>query len=171
MPGYLKPGATFAGPVALVIDGDSLCVAVGPGPSNLVEVRLADFYAPESSQPGGRAAKTALEQVALGQEATCIAGFRTYDRIAARCSIAGRPLGDSLRALGVREGGNGTASALPRAVRPGGSSPSVLGSNPFRSCAEARAAGAAPVYRGSPGYNPNLDGDGDGIACEPYRGR
>lgn len=43
--------------------------------------------------------------------------------------------------------------------------------NPYRSCAQARAAGATPVYRGQPGYNPNLDGDADGIACEPYRRR
>ena len=41
----------------------------------------------------------------------------------------------------------------------------------FRSCAEARAAGRAPVYRGQPGYRSGLDGDNDGIACEPYRGR
>jgi endonuclease YncB( thermonuclease family) len=48
--------------------------------------------------------------------------------------------------------------------------PSATGSM-FYSCAAARAAGAAPMYRGQPGYNPNLDGDNDGIACEPYRGR
>jgi endonuclease YncB( thermonuclease family) len=41
----------------------------------------------------------------------------------------------------------------------------------FSSCAAARAAGAAPMYRGQAGYNPNLDGDNDGIACEPYHGR
>lgn len=41
----------------------------------------------------------------------------------------------------------------------------------FRSCTEARAAGAAPVYRGQPGYGPHLDRDGDGVGCEPYRGR
>lgn len=41
----------------------------------------------------------------------------------------------------------------------------------FRNCAEARAAGAAPLYRGRPGYRPEMDGDGDGIACEPFRGR
>lgn len=41
----------------------------------------------------------------------------------------------------------------------------------FRNCAEARAAGAAPVRAGQPGYGPHLDGDGDGIGCEPYRGR
>lgn len=37
----------------------------------------------------------------------------------------------------------------------------------FRGCNEARAAGVAPIYRGSPGYRSELDGDHDGIACEP----
>lgn len=41
----------------------------------------------------------------------------------------------------------------------------------FRSCREAWAAGYAPMYRGEPGYRSGLDGDNDGIACEPYRGR
>ena len=38
-------------------------------------------------------------------------------------------------------------------------------------CAEARAAGSAPIYAGEPGYREGLDGDDDGIACEPYRGQ
>lgn len=37
---------------------------------------------------------------------------------------------------------------------------------PFANCAAARAAGAAPIHRGDPGYRSGLDGDGDGIACE-----
>jgi hypothetical protein len=37
---------------------------------------------------------------------------------------------------------------------------------PFRTCADARAAGAAPLLRGQPGYAYHLDADGDGIACE-----
>ena len=41
----------------------------------------------------------------------------------------------------------------------------------YRNCAAARAAEAAPIYRGQPGYRPEMDGDNDGIACEPYRGR
>lgn len=41
----------------------------------------------------------------------------------------------------------------------------------FKNCDAARAAGAAPVRRGDPGYGPHLDRDGDGIGCEPYRGR
>ncbi|WP_330163021.1 excalibur calcium-binding domain-containing protein [Xanthomonas translucens] len=39
-------------------------------------------------------------------------------------------------------------------------------SRPFANCAEARAAGAAPVRRGDPGYAPKLDRDNDGIGCE-----
>lgn len=36
----------------------------------------------------------------------------------------------------------------------------------YGTCAEARAAGAAPLYVGSPGYSSKLDRDGDGVACE-----
>ena len=45
------------------------------------------------------------------------------------------------------------------------------GNGAFPNCAAARAAGAAPITAGHPGYGPHLDRDGDGIACEPYRGR
>ena len=41
----------------------------------------------------------------------------------------------------------------------------------YYNCDEARAAGVAPIYQGEPGYRDELDGDGDGIACEPYHGR
>ena len=41
----------------------------------------------------------------------------------------------------------------------------------YANCNAARAAGAAPIYRGQPGYRQEMDGDNDGIACEPYRGR
>jgi hypothetical protein len=36
----------------------------------------------------------------------------------------------------------------------------------YANCAEARAAGAAPVRRGQPGYGPHLDRDNDGVGCE-----
>ena len=37
-------------------------------------------------------------------------------------------------------------------------------------CNSARAAGTAPIYYGEPGYREEMDGDRDGVACEPYRG-
>ncbi|MDH7454391.1 excalibur calcium-binding domain-containing protein [Luteimonas composti] len=59
------------------------------------------------------------------------------------------------------------ASLTPSRVSP---APAPAG-RAFANCAEARAAGAAPVHRGDPGYGPHLDRDNDGIGCEPYRGR
>jgi len=43
------------------------------------------------------------------------------------------------------------------------------GSVYYRNCDAARAAGAAPLRRGQPGYRPALDRDNDGVACEPRR--
>lgn len=36
----------------------------------------------------------------------------------------------------------------------------------YARCADARAAGAAPIHEGEPGYAAHLDRDGDGVACE-----
>lgn len=36
----------------------------------------------------------------------------------------------------------------------------------YNNCAEVRAAGKDPIYRGQPGYRSGLDGDSDGIACD-----
>lgn len=36
----------------------------------------------------------------------------------------------------------------------------------YPNCTAAKAAGAAPLYRGQPGYSTKLDRDGDGVACE-----
>jgi hypothetical protein len=36
----------------------------------------------------------------------------------------------------------------------------------YSDCAEARAAGAAPLHVDEPGYRPGLDRDDDGVACE-----
>lgn len=40
------------------------------------------------------------------------------------------------------------------------------GSIYYANCSAARAAGAAPVLRGQPGYSRKLDRDNDGVGCE-----
>lgn len=70
----------------------------------------------------------------------------------------------------------GAAGSAPRTgFQPASRAPapaaSSAGGRVFRNCDEARAAGAAPVRRGDPGYGPHLDRDNDGVGCEPYRGR
>jgi hypothetical protein len=42
----------------------------------------------------------------------------------------------------------------------------VGGSVSYANCTAVRAAGAAPIHLGEPGYRPALDRDGDGIGCE-----
>ena len=41
----------------------------------------------------------------------------------------------------------------------------------YAGCNEVRAAGKDPLYEGEPGYSTDMDGDDDGIACEPIRSR
>lgn len=59
----------------------------------------------------------------------------------------------------------------PAAGGGGGKKPSSTGAGSsgsvyYANCDAARAAGAAPVRRGDPGYGSHLDRDGDGSGCE-----
>lgn len=110
--GY-APGATIAGLVRYVGDGDSLCVGPSADPSSWVEIRLANWFAPELHDAGGREAKAALMSIALGRPAVCTVergmGGRTfsYDRAIARCRVGSRDLAPQLESLGVAQGGRG----------------------------------------------------------------
>lgn len=92
-------------------DGDSLCVAATRGreadPNTWIEVRLADFYAPELHQPGGQEAKKALSRIAMGKRVQCLATHQSYDRLVAECRLPNGGLGQFIRRAGVTEGGNG----------------------------------------------------------------
>ena len=57
-----------------------------------------------------------------------------------------------------------TLAPPPAVVAP--PAPAPGGGSAYANCAAARAAGAAPLHRGDPGYRSGLDRDGDGIACE-----
>ncbi len=61
-----------------------------------------------------------------------------------------------------------TVTERPDSGGSGGSGTDGGGGVPayYENCDAARAAGAAPVRRGDPGYGSHLDRDGDGVACE-----
>lgn len=98
-------GTTFSGVVRYVGDGDGLCIGPANRPDVWIEIRLADFYAPELHEAGGAEAKRRLQRVAMGRTLVCRAGRRSYDRVVAACTIEGRSLGNMLRAAGGAEGG------------------------------------------------------------------
>lgn len=102
-----RRGDAFTGTVRYVGDGDSLCVGTSADPATWIEVRVADYYAPELHAPGGREAKAALERVALGKLVQCSAGKKSYDRVVATCTLNGPSLGALMRATGLPEGGRG----------------------------------------------------------------
>lgn len=86
--------------------------------------------------------------------------WQAVERIIIAILLIGALLAATVADAGRRKSG-GAKRVRSLAVR---SMPSATGA--FRSCAEARAAGAAPVRRGSPGYSRRLDRDGDGVGCE-----
>ncbi|WP_287397666.1 nuclease [Brevundimonas sp.] len=107
-----RPGQAFSGLVRYVGDGDGLCVGDRTNPSTWIEVRLADFDAPELNASGGRAARDQLRRLVMGRRLDCVATrgrngrVVVYDRVIATCRVNGRRVGDLMRVAGVREGGN-----------------------------------------------------------------
>ncbi|AUW59278.1 nuclease [Sphingobium sp. SCG-1] len=100
-------GTSFSGIVRYVGDGDRLCDGLARRPSHWIEVRLADFYAPELHERGGQVAKRRLQRIVMGKTLVCRAGRRSYDRVVGACTAGGRPLGTVLGNAGGVEGGRG----------------------------------------------------------------
>jgi Flp pilus assembly pilin Flp len=61
---------------------------------------------------------------------------------------------------------NGLSTPAPAPA--GHGAPATVAPPPvhYDSCDAVRAAGAAPIHVGDPGYSPALDPDGDGVGCE-----
>jgi hypothetical protein len=67
-----------------------------------------------------------------------------------------------------------TVASVRKRTPPKAAQPQALYSSPkqaassvyYANCSAARAAGAAPVRQGDPGYSRKLDRDGDGVGCE-----
>jgi len=47
----------------------------------------------------------------------------------------------------------------------------ALADPPYQDCNEAHADGRYSIPASDPAYRPDLDLDGDGLACEPSKGR
>ncbi|MFC7877142.1 DUF1524 domain-containing protein [Isoptericola sp. NPDC057391] len=82
------------------------------------------------------------------------------ERVLSRCPDEPLPTGGPAPTVVTADD---TAEDTPGETGDGGASGAQ---EPFANCDAARAAGAAPVHRGDPGYSSRLDGDGDGTGCE-----
>lgn len=60
-------------------------------------------------------------------------------------------------------------AVVPVAVVPVTTAPTIVAPPAaayYQNCTEVRAAGAAPIYAGDPGFQSKFDRDGDGVGCE-----
>jgi hypothetical protein len=67
-------------------------------------------------------------------------------------------------------GGYAWSSLPPAAFQSPEEREAIEGSVTYAGCNAVRAAGKAPLHAGQPCYRSEMDGDGDGIACEPHYG-
>lgn len=86
---------------------------------------------------------------------------------AARQAAAEAAAAAEAQRLAAEEAARQAAAAASSSGSSGtGGSGSSGGSAYYSNCSAARAAGAAPLYAGDPGYRSGLDRDRDGVACE-----
>lgn len=147
-------GAVDTGP-ALVADAG----AVTPSPTST------------ASAAAKAAEKAAAEQAAAAEEAAeaaaAAAAKKAADEAAAQKAVQER----AQRAAAEAAAADAKAAADAAAAQAAADAQAqVAAAQPastfFANCDAARAAGAAPVHVGDPGYSRKLDRDGDGVGCE-----
>jgi hypothetical protein len=127
--------------------------------------------AEEQVRQAGAAAQAQIEQqtAAISQRAAAL-DQREQDLTARESALraAEQAAGSSRSSTGT-----GSSSSSSASVSSGAGSASVVepeaqvsASASYANCSAARAAGAAPVRVGDPGYGRHLDRDGDGVGCE-----
>ena len=191
----VEPGQTFMGRVIEVTDGDTYDVRRSIGGE--VTIRLHGVDAPESAQSYGRAATRAARRIAGGKNVrVAVEDIGRYGRAVARIEIGGGDLGALLIERGLawyyeqyapneteyarlerqaRNASRGLWSLAnpipPWEWRDRTSGPSETATRD-RDCGDFSTQSAAQRFfeRHQPGDPHNLDGDGDGRACESLPG-
>ena len=182
---------TTAPPITVtgVVDGDTVDLSTGE------RVRIIGIDTPEADQCGYGDAAAHLSTWVLDKVVTVTPGARDdvdrYGRILRYLDVEGVDAGRQQIVAGLaiarydsRDGYGGhpreadyvavdastpsiscappsTAATAP-AAPPSSSGGSVF----YKNCDAVRAAGAAPIHSGDPGYSSKLDRDGDGVGCE-----
>jgi hypothetical protein len=127
---------------------------------------LAEKAAAEKAAAEKAAAeKAAAEQAAAAQAAAekAAAEKAAADQAAAEQAAAAQAAAAQAAAEQAARDAAARQAVPAPAPAPAAPAPSSVY---FGSCADAKAAGAAPLYSGQPGYRAGLDRDRDGVACE-----
>ncbi|MFC4397706.1 excalibur calcium-binding domain-containing protein [Arthrobacter sedimenti] len=125
---------------------------------------LDDVAAEKAADEKAVADKAAAEQAAAAKAA---ADKAAADQAAAAKAAADQAAADQAAAdQAARDAAARAASEQAAAAQKAAQAPAPAPAAYYANCTAAKNAGAAPLYRGQPGYSSSLDRDGDGVACE-----
>jgi endonuclease YncB( thermonuclease family) len=183
-----EPEAAPALVVARIVDGDTVDMSDG------TTIRLIGIDTPEQGECGYQEAAETLGMIVYGQTVTLTPGARDdvdrYGRLLRYLDLsngvdanhamveAGQAIAryDSRDGYGRHDRENAYVAAdaaTPAFCAPPPpppepvAAPAPAPTNVFyANCDAVRAAGAAPIYPGDPGWQPKFDRDKDGVGCE-----
>jgi hypothetical protein len=114
--------------------------------------------------------KAAAEKAAVEKAAAELAAAQkaAAEKAAAEAAAAQAAADQAARDAAARQAVPAPAAPAAPAPAPAPAAPAAPAPAAvyYANCTAARAAGAAPVYAGTPGYGKHLDRDGDGIGCD-----
>lgn len=94
-------GVQIRGPVLHVIDGETICVALGYAPDEWIRLRLADAPVPSAfrrvSNRDEADPKSVMMAAAFAKMAECRTELDADRQVVAVCTVDGAPLGRALR--------------------------------------------------------------------------
>ncbi|MFB8371992.1 excalibur calcium-binding domain-containing protein [Pseudarthrobacter sp. NPDC055928] len=143
---------------ASVAKGSTVHLGVGKAADKAAEDQAAadKAAAEKAAAEAAAAAKAAAEKAAADQAAAQLVAEQAAAQKAAAEQAAAQQ-------AAAQTAAQQAAKPAPAPVAPAPAAPAAAY---FGSCAEAKAAGAAPLFAGQAGYRPALDRDKDGVACE-----
>jgi hypothetical protein len=125
-----------------------------------LEIIEAEKAAAAKADAEKAAAEKAAAELAAAQKAAA-------EKAAAEAAAAAQAAADqAARDAAARQAVPAPAAPVAPAPAPAPAAPAAPAAVYYANCTAARAAGAAPVYAGSPGYGTHLDRDRDGIGCD-----
>ncbi|MFD4026699.1 excalibur calcium-binding domain-containing protein [Streptomyces sp. NPDC058576] len=149
-----------------VLDNDSVTLESGAGAALLDAYDPAELTLRIDAEPSNGSASVSGTTVTY----TARDGYAGEDELTYQVGVKGTDVPAATAVVRITV----TAAApepsptpTPAAAKP---APRTTAPAPayYKNCDAVRAAGAAPVEEGDPGYAPHLDRDGDGVGCEPW---
>lgn len=124
-------------------------------------VKSLEKIAAEKAAAEKAAAEKAAAELAAAEKAAA-------EKAAADAAAAAQAAAQAAAEQAARDAAARQAAPVPAApaVPAVPAAPAAPANVYYANCTAARAAGAAPIYAGTPGYGKHLDRDGDGIGCD-----